>query len=410
MALGEAMVLVRKILAIVLFTIGAPLPAQTVDGGTSNQLVPEPPNITMPGERVAAFAGGCAMVFDASEMTSQKVSEAIANNAKYQWKGECIDDLANGIGEFVPTNSSVGRPTKFELFLGRAPIFVKKLFYLDLTAEELSAFKMSGQISSGEAYAIPAGEGTLARSLSSPTYMFDAVDTMAPVLYDSLSYDDGTVSYYIEVKGSPCSSLKYDNFQKTFDGWNLDSASQKLTKEKCREGANAYYLQFSTKPSSAGLTAPFSTNKFYLCSGVTVSGGCQTQWQDTIRPLLPAMKGLVAEARDLQALWENRIVEFHQNYRTQSAAYVTAKKEFEIASQAEADAKYEADKAAFAKQVAAAPNAGALYAIADEMIEAGDYARARIALRALLKRFSESPLAAKAADLLGTLPSSGEVG
>lgn len=66
------------------------------------------------------------------------------------------------------------------------------------------------------------------------------------------------------------------------------------------------------------------------------------------------------------------------------------------------------DKAAFDGRVAAAPNAGALYAIADEMIEAGDNANARIALRALLQRYPESPLVEKAADLLATMQSGSE--
>lgn len=60
---------------------------------------------------------------------------------------------------------------------------------------------------------------------------------------------------------------------------------------------------------------------------------------------------------------------------------------------AEADAAFEAS-------LAQAANAGVLFAQADELTERGDSARARRVFRALITRFPDSPLAARAADRL----------
>lgn len=54
----------------------------------------------------------------------------------------------------------------------------------------------------------------------------------------------------------------------------------------------------------------------------------------------------------------------------------------------------------FAAELEAAPNAGALYAIGDEWAEKGDMTKARAAWRALVRRYSGSPLALRAADRL----------
>lgn len=59
----------------------------------------------------------------------------------------------------------------------------------------------------------------------------------------------------------------------------------------------------------------------------------------------------------------------------------------------------EADRA-FDASLASAPSAGALYALADELKESGDDAKARRVYRALMKRFPTSPFATKAADQL----------
>lgn len=59
----------------------------------------------------------------------------------------------------------------------------------------------------------------------------------------------------------------------------------------------------------------------------------------------------------------------------------------------------EAD-AAFDAKLASAPSGGALYAIADELEEQGDSAKARRAYRALMTRFPDSPLADRAAGKL----------
>lgn len=59
----------------------------------------------------------------------------------------------------------------------------------------------------------------------------------------------------------------------------------------------------------------------------------------------------------------------------------------------------EAD-AAFDATLASVPSAGALYAMADELEERGDSAKARRAYRALMTRFPNSPLADRAADRL----------
>lgn len=67
----------------------------------------------------------------------------------------------------------------------------------------------------------------------------------------------------------------------------------------------------------------------------------------------------------------------------------------------EAAEKAAAEKAKFEADLAKLPNAGAVYAFADEWAAKGDMDKARTAWRSLMTRFPESPLAVKAADRLG---------
>ena len=138
------------------------------------------------------------------------------------------------------------------------------------------------------------------------------------------------------------------------------------------------------------------------CPNPKTPVGCETLWRTQSASIYASYQAIVAEVeRDLPA-WRNQLAQLNAPREAQIAALETARREAAIREQleqAEAEAKAEA---AFQSTVTKG-NAGQLFALADELREAGKAAKSREVLRTLVSRFPEHPLAANAAQQLSQM-------
>lgn len=170
----------------------------------------------------------------------------------------------------------------------------------------------------------------------------------------------------------------------------------------CRKNRAAPIHAVEVREAFSGQTAQdrLQTVKVTLCSEPTSLAGCAPEYAAAVAPVLAQAREVIAAHRDNAENEAGRIEAFMRpwmdTYRDRVASLRFDEESAALARKQAA----EAEQAKFAAGLETL-GVGALFALADEMAEAGDTAKARQALRTLIQRFPDNALAAQAAAQLG---------
>lgn len=336
-------------------------------------------------EYLIEFANGCSRV-----EWLPRLSGDTTYWAKDNWSGECRAGLAHGKGWVSGPDREYSHGIEKEYHFGRLSP------YLSHRRFSASTGKRFDQVVFGKnrprSVVVLKGSDTL----DDPSLL-----RLASPDFDSSGYEVLT-SFYLQEKSTNISlhgkcggknshpAIQAGSFPKDEQGKVL----------RCRAGTPFYHLAIVN----------FTTSTTYrLCPDTRDARSC-----------LPLYRELIAPHRDeLAALIENAPAEHErwvagQNEQLQAAERELARERASIerrAAERRAEAERQrADEQARQAQAetefrttlqrGSAPN---LYALADRLLEAGDTTRAREALRVLMERFPDSPLATTAANRLNSL-------
>lgn len=174
------------------------------------------------------------------------------------------------------------------------------------------------------------------------------------------------------------------------------SAEEKRANKGCREGATftIYNVWRFTKNDTTG--------EHRYCPDPRTPSGCEGLWREMTAPLAPQVQAIQAEANASAAATRARVAQMMQSYDRRLAEAETARRQAAMQRAAEAQAAAEKEEAEFQASLKT-KNPGQLFALADQLRSDGDTYRAREALRALVSRFPDHPLAVTAAQQMSQM-------
>lgn len=365
-----------------------------IEPGTVEPFDDTPP--LRPGEFFRSFRNRCEAVVRAYDP---------ATPDEGRWTGDCAQGLAHGSGEVVAANG-IGMPTRY--VYGRLIIAPP--------ARQLGqSFRIYRQASSGQwrewnLYVERDFDPALIGSAIPPVTMLSP-DT-GYVLALNLNYrtidDQGRYvategETGIAVQALACST---ENSYSSVSDYFPDEASKQRIRQTCRRDRRALIHFVTVRNTPRWRTAEQHPTNFAttntLCSDPTSLAGCMGEYRQAVEPLLDISRQIIAghlanyanEPAELEAMMQPWMAALEQHN-----AAVSAQMEAEASA---ARALDEEERAAFTASLQTA-NAGELFAMADEQAEQDDIAGAREALRALIRRFPNSPLVGPAAERLSDL-------
>lgn len=177
------------------------------------------------------------------------------------------------------------------------------------------------------------------------------------------------------------------------------SAEEKRANKGCRENATftIYYVWRFTKNDTTGVHR--------YCPDPRTPVGCEALWREITAPLVPQVQAIQTESDAAAAATRTRVAQLMQTYDRRLAEAEAVRRQEAAQRAAEAQAAAEREEAEFQAGLKT-KSAGQLFALADELRANGDVDRGREALRALVSRFPDHPLALNAAQQLSQMGSS----
>lgn len=342
----------------------------------------------LPGEEVVQVER-CGVILKFGE----KLSAADKNLTKeamrkWAWAGQCVDGLLNGPAVRTETYGALGARTALQTVWKSTFIYGRDSGKGTSATNNGATWTFYNAPSAGSAGLLNTDE-TFAPSFASST-------TASRVLYTSTSGESLTV--YIDAGSCSLSGGGPGRCR----GNNTDTV---------------YSVVTTLGPDSTKWPRKF-------CPNPRNPAGCEPVWREAVAPIIPKIKAVIAgqigyEAQlraDAPALFAAWDADYQAKQR--AAAAVAATQAAEAAARADAAAKAVAVESARQAAVQAradaafqaklkTANAGELFALADELKQGGQNDQSRQALRSLVSRFPNSPLAPVAAQQMsGGAPSS----
>ncbi|MBI1362120.1 MAG: hypothetical protein GC155_17730 [Alphaproteobacteria bacterium] len=369
--------------------------------------VPDPatqPPILAPGEFLVPLKSGCAIVLGGDDTAWAKakpedIEKIRSSYASWIWNGPCRFGVAHGSGWFSTAAPGPGQSANDTFVyghqLGRSARYTR--------------MQLGGQIVTDTLFTYIDGRRNLTlsnlRMLDRPSW---------GDLESSVSFSDGQNIVSVQAFYSTCGA-----FRNVFRGCASND-----------ENAKVYGLGLATDvvppPGKASKASTYKDRRF-PCPNYYDPSTCVSAWQAMLAPYSATIEDIIkaTDARDA-AITEKASAPYAEmeariaadQARKAAEAKATADRiaaEKAAAEKAAADAKAAAEKAE--AEAAAAEkarqdaeyaaslkpmNAGELFVKATEMKSAGQPEKAQTALKSLLTRYPDSPLAAQAAQQLST--------
>lgn len=335
-------------------------------------------------EHFVKFSNGCwrAEWFVPTPGINVSLQDMGKSWSKKSWSGECLSGFAHGRGRVSDEFSS----SKVEFHLGQQSPWLR---------QQHITFKSSGESKRSAIWGD--GTGNLVvlpepGALDDPPLLRVTSPDLGPIEYEFLiSFLQQDQSREILLSSS-CGSMdsRLGSFPK----------SEQAKARRCRKGVPFYHLS---------LGKLFKPDTSRLCPDTRDARSCLSVYRELIAPYRDTLAAMIRDApagherwlaeREPLLLAATRARDEKKAREEQAAAKRRAEAERlrvdEQTRRAQADADY--------RNALQHGSAASLYALADRLLEANDKARARGALRALMERFPDSPLATTAANRLATL-------
>lgn len=299
----------------------------------------------LPGEVAVQTLGGCSVVMDMSTSTPferERVIQSVRELMYYPKKSEggCVNGLASGTGFLM-------RPSDF-------------------------ARRRAGEDFFGEyAFGRALGKSRSSAPPASVSYFFDHQFVMlsqSPDPYAAVWGDTPTMLFSPGGATAMTTSTSCYTDEKRFAG--------------CKDRAfDVFGVTITDRESPTGATN--------WCPNPKSPNGCQALWQQKAGRIIASMKAVVAYAE--------------QDFARRKAQYAALDAEWRAARAAALKDQEARAKIEFALRLERAPNAGALFALADRMSAAKRPVESRQALVALVSRYKTHPLGVVAAKRLAAL-------
>lgn len=353
------------------------------------------------------FANGCRRIMGAPAGSGPEAYAYLANDV---WDGACVNGVADGEGLTVNTELQ---------FSGSPIVGVRQRYYQG----RLSPFLSENVVTSGASiasisriYAIKTDQG----SMSMVVLNGRNGTVEAPVVWSQIPAASETpIESLASASDGVSRSLTYllTSFCLPENVAEFAPEEQRQARDLCRDGrGRGFHIQVS----EYDMAAQQNVTRRYVCDRPATAAGCAATWNRLTAPYHEQWNAVIAGAPAAHAAWlaerEQHRMEAGQRraeaeqLAAEEARRARAKEDEAQAVKDRVNAEAEAraaearvrEQAAFEERLSAL-NAGQLFTLADEMLEAGQTDRARAALRALVNRFPDSPLAATAAQQLSTI-------
>lgn len=334
------------------------------------------------GEIYIPLQGGCgivegSMADDAQPLPAEVAAQYQSLYGTYKWTGSCRFGVAHGEGSFSPGPNVSDSAT----------ITSTDNFYYGHQlnrSTSTTVYNIDG--------AHPVDVETTIRSGNRFTSVKNLTDYNNPAFESvigasQLTVGEGTKVSYAYTDVSSCAGMQeYPAYRGCEKFVEVNGQTQY---------AQVYGVRLVTPEKPDGVV--------YGCPDITTPAGCEKLWISVIAPLRTAAEDVnnaylsdrAALAKKLDALYAPQ----EQALLDQQAARAKAQADEKARNDAAAAAeKAKADKIFAAKLKSA--NAGELFSMADDFNQKGDAESGRTALRALISRFPNSPLAGIAAQQL----------
>ncbi|RYD86038.1 MAG: tetratricopeptide repeat protein [Verrucomicrobiaceae bacterium] len=337
----------------------------------------------LPGEEVVPMANCSAITKFDPKPTPENLSAYFSYVGQWAWTGQCLDGLLNGPVTRTDVMSGITMTTRANYIYGR-----------DSGKSVTSDTNGTQTIS----YSAPsAGSVMLMNTDENFTPSFSSIALASRIQLTSANGEVADVWIDVGVCDHGGNGPGRCNGNKIETVYSVINAS----------GADP--LKWPTK----------------FCPNPRTPVGCEGVWREVIAPLLPRARAVITAQAEYEAKLRTDapalFAAWDTDYRAkQQAAEVAAAERAakEASAAAEAARVAAADSARVAAAQAQADaafqarlksgNPGELFALADELKQSGQEDRARQALRALVSRFPNSPLAPVAAQqMAGAVPSAG---
>lgn len=310
-----------------------------------------------------------------------KAKSVNPNKTEISWRGECINGLAEGVGDLQTTdrygqgaNVIANRFTqRTKMRAGNIFGFSKDSFNSGSTVIVSWSFKYNDRTISFNGLGLQGDDAILANNDNNLPQRLNDVSQINKRIWDSgigdMSFTSASCAYHksqfpeCEFGGEPA-----QNYQVHFYVYRAANASPRVPGAKMFEGSA---LTFCPQPRNLGSCAQIAAQ----VTEPIVRGA-----ENFIKESMPGVRAMEGEMRKVLAA------------RDQEKATVSA-----AAAREQASAN-----AAFEAKISKA-GVGELFAMADEFKSKGDLNRARAALRQLMGRFPDHKLATQAAAILTEL-------
>lgn len=363
-----------------------------------------------PGEIYVPFANGCMRIFGLPPGASPDLYQSLSNDL---WDGECRLGLAHGDGfQFNPTFQFGNSPVvglRQSYHYGRVSPFLN----------ETAVMSGGAVVSTSRTYGMKNAEGP-DETMSMIVFHSVAGTPDAPIAWNRIgSLSDSPIEPIATASDGATRSQGYilSSFCIPENVAEFAPEEQARARGICSDSART---GFHIQVSDYDLVSQQSTTRRYICDQPTTAVGCATTWSRLTAPYWDQWAAIIAAAPEAHAAWlaeseqrfaraEQRMADDARRARAKEDAEEAAKDRAGAAVEARAAEARASEQAAFDARLRNA-NAGELFTLADELIRAGQTEQARAALRALVNRFPDSPLAATAAQQLSTMSSGARQG
>lgn len=360
-----------RLLVWVLTAVAVALAGQ----GLAQSALPPP----MDADEIMVQTQTCAFIFKTSPALD--VAKTRADWAKLTWDGPCRYGLAHGKGMF-------GEPQTLASLRGMNVSVESEAYYGRLLPGSVTR-QADGRI---ERMVTANGASASMRSLGA---------TYAPVWGPSA--DPGAGSQLTIYENNDFTAVATWSQTCQWYDQNKMTPEERLANKGCRSETQhrIYMIWVFTKNDTKG--------RHFYCPDVRSPVGCEGVWQGQVSSLIPRAQTIEAQSRMQAGEIRARVDGLMRDYESRLAAAESARRQAEANRIAEQRAAVERADEAF-RQGLATKNAGELFALADEQRAAGDNDKARAALRALVSRYPDHPLAVTAAQQMSSMGSAGPQG